>query len=411
MVWLYALLGLNYLIPLAVLPYLVRVLGIERYGLLAFAQAVAGYFVIFTDYGFNLSATKQVARLQNDREQVARVFWSVMTIKIAFMVVGVVLLAIVVAVVPRFRPDAVVYGLAYAAVIGTVLFPVWLFQGMEEMRHISVVSGIAKLLSAVLLFVFVHRPSDYLLTLAIQSGGLLIAGIAGFRKAIVHFDLAYYRPSASDLASALREGWHLFLSTAAISLYTNTNVILVGVLAGNTQAGYFGAADKLIRAVTGCVTPISQALFPHVNTLAAQCSMTATRFLSRSLKWMAGLTFVPSAVLLLFARQVAQLCFGAIGHESVLVIQWIAFLPFLISLSNIFGIQSMIPFGLERQFSRILIISGFLNVAMAVPLIHWFAAEGAAASVLITETVVTFSTFLALERHGIHLLRAETAAV
>jgi polysaccharide transporter, PST family len=410
MVWLYALLGLNYLVPLAVLPYLVRVLGVERYGLLAFAQAFAQYFSILTDYGFNLSATKQVAILQNDRERVAQLFWSVMAIKIAFMIVGMVLMAIIVAVVPRFRADAGVYAVAYAAVIGSVLFPVWLFQGMEQMRHISVVSGITKMLSAALVFVFVHHRSDYLLALAIQSAGVLIAGIVGFRKAVVHFKLTYYRPLRSGLISALREGWHLFLSTAAISLYTNTNVVLVGLLAGNAEAGYFGVAEKLIRAVSGSIAPIAQALFPHVNSLASQCTKTARRFLSRSLRWMAVLTFVPSAALLLFARQIALLCFGAIAPESVLVIRWIAFLPFLIGLSNIFGIQSMIPFGLERQFSRILIVAGLLNIVMAVPLIHWFAAEGAAASVLITEAVVTLATFLALEWRGIHLLRAETVA-
>ena len=81
MFWLYSLQGLNYFIPFAVLPYLVRVLGVERYGLVSFAQAFAQYFVILTDYGFNLSATKQIARLRSDPERVSSLFWSVMVIK------------------------------------------------------------------------------------------------------------------------------------------------------------------------------------------------------------------------------------------------------------------------------------------------------------------------------------------
>jgi PST family polysaccharide transporter len=158
MFWLYVLQGLNYLVPLAVLPYLIRVLGIERYGLIAFAQAFAQYFVILTDYGFNLSATKRIALIRDDNAEVSSVFWSVLLIKVGLMVLGMIVSAVIVFSVPRFRPDAALYAIAYVAVVGNVLFPVWLFQGMEQMRYISVVTGGAKVLSAILLFALVHRP-------------------------------------------------------------------------------------------------------------------------------------------------------------------------------------------------------------------------------------------------------------
>ena len=122
MAWLYLLQGLNYLIPIAVLPYLLRVLGIERYGLIAFAQAFAQYFVLITDYGFNLSATKHIARIRDDREGVSRLFWCVILIKLALLVLGGAVMAGVVLAIPRFRADAELYAIAYVAVLGTVLF-------------------------------------------------------------------------------------------------------------------------------------------------------------------------------------------------------------------------------------------------------------------------------------------------
>jgi len=127
MFWLYGLQGLNYFIPLAVLPYLVRVLGVERYGLVAFAQALAQGFMFLTDYGFNLSATRRIAQLHDDPREVARVFWAVITIKTALMVAGAGVLAGLIVLVPRFHSDASLYVVAYAAVVGSVLFPVWLF--------------------------------------------------------------------------------------------------------------------------------------------------------------------------------------------------------------------------------------------------------------------------------------------
>src|ERR1700749_822293 len=182
--WLFSLQGLNYLVPLAVLPYLVRVLGIERYGLVAFAQSFAQYFVLFADYGFNLSATKAIARSRGDHERVSTLFWCVILLKVAFMVVGAVALLALVAAISRFRSEPQLYAVAYLAVVGTVLFPTWLFQGMEQMKYISIVSGIAKLLSAAMLFIFVRRDSDYVLALAILSGGTLVAGLLGFVVAI-----------------------------------------------------------------------------------------------------------------------------------------------------------------------------------------------------------------------------------
>ncbi|MFZ0439138.1 MAG: oligosaccharide flippase family protein, partial [Candidatus Sulfotelmatobacter sp.] len=136
MFWLYTLQGLNYIIPLAVLPYLVRVLGVERYGLVAFAQSLAQGFIFITDYGFNLSATKQISRVRHDQAEVSRIFWAVMTVKGAFLLFGMVILTAMLLTVPRFHADTLTYAIAYVAVLGSVLFPLWLFQGAEQMRYI-----------------------------------------------------------------------------------------------------------------------------------------------------------------------------------------------------------------------------------------------------------------------------------
>lgn len=404
MFWLYALQGLNYVIPLAVLPYLIRVLGVERYGLIAFAQAFAQYFVILTDYGFNLSATRQIARTRDDREQVSRLFWSVLVVKLALMFVGVIVLATVLTAIPRFRADAGLYVIAYLAVFGNALFPVWLFQGMERMRYISVVSGGAKVLAAVLLFVLVHRPSDYRIALAIQSGGLLVAGIAGLWSALAHFDISYRQPSHADLLQVLRDGWHLFVSNAAGTLYATSNVFLVGLVAGNIQAGYFSAAEKIVRGIQGILAPIAQAIYPHVSGLAARSRLIALAFIRKSLIWTSVLSFVPSVLLLALAGPVAFVILGSNADGCVTTLRWIAMLPFIIAVSGVLAIQTMIPFGLERQLSRVYIVAGVGGLAVSLPLIHRFGAAGAGAAVLTVETLVVVAMGDILRRHGINLL-------
>jgi polysaccharide transporter, PST family len=403
MFWLYALQGLNYIIPLAVLPYLIRVLGVERYGLVSFAQAFAQYFVILTDYGFNLSATKQVARLRDDPDRISSLFWSVIVIKCALMIVGLVVLLVLVTTVQRFRSDAGLYEMAYLSVLGSVLFPVWLFQGMEQMRYISIVTGGAKVLSACLLFVFVHRPSDFLVALAIQSGGLLIAGIAGFWIGLVHFKVASRLPSSSELRQVLGDGWHLFVSNAAGTLYATSNVFLVGLIAGNVQAGYFSAAERTIRALQGLLGPITQAIYPHVSGLAAKSREMALAFIQKTLAWVGTLSFVPSLLLLLLARPIALTFFGPAAAGSIAPLRWIAMLPFIIGVSGVLAIQTMIPFGMEKQLSRIYVVAALTSLCFSVPLISRFGAAGAGATVLVIEVCIVLAMWKVLAGHGIHL--------
>lgn len=406
---LYLLQGLNYIIPLAVLPYLVRVLGMETYGLIAFAQSFAQYFNVLTDYGFNYSATRFIAQNKQSSDAISRTFCRVYLVKAALMGLGLVLLLLILAAIPKFRHDAIFFVVSFLAVLGNVLFPTWYFQGMEKMRYISLLTGIPKVLSAVMLFVFVHSAKDGLLALAIQSMGVAIAGVLGFWFSMRDIRIRFEMPSWIELRTTFDEGWHLFVSTAAISLYTNTNVFLVGVLAGNVQAGYFSAAEKLVRAMIGVIGPITQALFPHINSLASRSSEVALAFISRSLTWMAGLTIVPSLMMLLLAKPVTLICFGPTGAGSVVVVRWIALMPFLIAISNVLGTQTMITFGLDRQFSRILIGAGLLNIAMAMPLVKLFAAQGAGASLLITETVVTLTMVFVLRNHDINVFRFRSA--
>src|SRR5664279_2556263 len=214
--WLYGLQGLNYVIPAALLPYLVRVLGVEHYGLMALSQSVAQYFIVATDYGFNFSATRAVARNREDAKEVARIFWTVSTIKLMLTVSGAAVLALLVISIPRFHRDALIYFAAYIAVIGNAMFPTWLFQGMERMRAISIITGFAKLGAAALVFVFVRGQNDTLIATLFQSFGFFVAGVIGLAVGILSYVHDIFLPSRKDIVETLAEGGHVFLATASI---------------------------------------------------------------------------------------------------------------------------------------------------------------------------------------------------
>ncbi len=408
---LYALISLYYLIPLAVLPYLVRVLGMERYGLIALAQSYALFFTTLTDYGFNFSATRSIAANREDHETVSQIFCSVFLIKAVLAIAGLSIVWLIVNFVPRFRGDAAFFLVGYVAVFGNALFPTWYFQGIERMRYISVITGICRLAAAAALFIFVHRPADALLALGLQSAGALLGGIIGLGLAIRSFQIRIRFPSNTLLKSTLADGWHLFLSTAGMGFYTNINVFLVGTLAGNLQAGYFAAAERLLRGMQALIAPIIQATFPHIASLKQQSRQKAISFVNRSLYWISGATLLPSALMFAFATLCTVLLFGRNAVDAASVVRWIAFLPVLSAISNVLGVNTMIPFGLDRQFSRIVITGGLLNVTLGSWLIHKWGANGAGASILIVELVIVTGIVLSLEKAGIHLVRPHSDRV
>ena len=116
---------ITYLLPLLIIPYLFRVLGPDKFGLIAFAQAFIQYFTILTNYGFNVSATKEISLCRNDPMKISRAFSSVMIVKLALALLSLVFLSLLVFFIPRFRNDWLVYVFSFGSVLGTTLFPTW----------------------------------------------------------------------------------------------------------------------------------------------------------------------------------------------------------------------------------------------------------------------------------------------
>ena len=409
--WLYALQGMNYLIPIVLLPYLIRVLGVGQYGLVAFSQAIAQYFIVATDYGFNFSATRQIALHRHDAVEVSRIFYGVMVIKMALVAIGAALMVCAIAFIPRLRPDGAIYMAAYAAVVGSALFPVWLFQGMEQMQFISIITGASKLIAAGSIFLLVHGPQDACRATLLQSAGFLIAGLIAFGISIKYYAPRLQLPRRRDLVTMFADGRHVFVSSASITLYSNTNTFLVGVIAGNVQAGYFSLADKLIRAVTGLIFPFLQAGYPHIVRLIKESREKAILFFRRTLLGGMSCGLVVGLGLILFAKPIVHLALGRDAAGVVPVLRVVSLFPVLAVVTASMGMLIFIPFGLEKLYSRLLLTVGIANVVLCFTLIPFLGAVGAAVAMIVMESLQLFGGWYLLRRNGIVLFSANPVSV
>jgi O-antigen/teichoic acid export membrane protein len=400
----------NMVLPLATLPYLFRVLGPDHFGAYVFAQAVIAYLGLLTDYGFNWSATGEIAKVQNDRDAVSRIFWKTQAAKSLIACVGLVLLVLGVLLVPKFIELRPIMFATFPFVVGTVLFPQWLFQGLERMSFVTVATLSARLLVIPATYLLVHSPADTWRAALITSMSTVVAGLFSLTM-IARMKLITFRlPGVSDVVEAFREGWHVFLATAAVSLYTTTNSVLLGFLTGNVTLGYFGAADKIRNMTQSLISPLSNALYPRMNALFAEDIVKAYALVRKALYAMSAIMFVASVMLWVLAPWIVRIGMGPQYGPVVDVLRWMAFVPWLVALNNILGLQMMLPLGMKKKFSEILLGSGVFNVALLVPLSLRFGARGAAMSILATEALVTgcMALYLMQKRVPIFLARAST---
>ena len=254
----------SYVMPLITLPYLSRVLGAEMFGLVFFAQAFMEYFIMLTDYGFGLSAVREIAVNRHNQNNLSNIFSAVTTIKFILLGIsfGIILLAI--AFIPKLHDNWLIFILTFLMVVGNAIYPVWFFQGMERMKYITFLNILARIVSLILIFIFVKEKTDYLFVPLLNSLGFMLSGIIGLVFAFREFKIKLYIPSGRVLWKQFKYSSEFFLSRASLSLYTNTNAFCLGLIGSNILVGYYVAAEKIYRAVIALVYPISGALYPYV---------------------------------------------------------------------------------------------------------------------------------------------------
>lgn len=391
------------LLPLVTLPYLLRVLGVEQFGVFAFCQALLAYCVVLVDYGFNLSATQRVAQNQGQFETINLIFWSVQVVKLLLTLAVLSLLGFLMWIVPPFQAVWPVILSSTPIILGSLLFPQWLFQGLERMGFVATSVMFARALTIPLIFLCVNNSNDTWLAALIQSSGTVFSGLLAcgliWRQRLIGWVL----PKWEDVHQALIDGWHIFMSTAAISLYTTINPVLLGMLTNNTVVGLFSAADKIRIACQSVISPLSTAVYPRVGALMATNRQAGLLLVRKLLLIQGGLTLFISLAMWSLAPWIVLVVMGQQFEAAVSVLRVMAPLPFLIGLSNVFGIQTMLPLGLKKSFSRIVVLSGIINISLILVLAPVWGAEGAAAAILITESLVTVAMVLVLRSANIHI--------
>jgi len=395
--------ALNYILPLITLPYLVRVLGPEKYGLISFVQAFIAYFSILTDYGFGLSATREISINRENKEKVSEIFSSVMTIKIFLGILSFVILGLVLLSVPKFGNEWLLYIFTFGTVLGNILFPVWFFQGMENMKWITILNIIARSIFTVLIFVFVHKESDYLNVAIINSLGLIIAGIISLIIVFKNFKIKFILPKLENIKYQLKEGWHIFIAQVAVSGYTYSRTFAVGLFTNNTITGYYAIAEKLMNVIqTFPLGSITQSLYPRISKIYTENKQKAINLMKRFQKFTTLAYLIGLPIVYFLSPWLIKIITGEPYPEVILALRLLLLAIFFIN-ANAFRVNFLLISGRDNIYSKIHIIMGIIGLFLTFLMTYFFSFVGTAISIIIISSFVFILTIKYLSKENLKI--------
>jgi O-antigen/teichoic acid export membrane protein len=285
--------GFNSILPLLTLPYLVRVIGIDYFGLLAFANAAIAYFSLITDFGFSLTATREISLNRNDYKKVIEIYSSVLTIKFGLLLISLLMLILLGLIFPKFGNDFNIFILSFGLVFGNMLFPQWFFQGIEKMKYVTYFNVGAKTFYTILIFVFVKNQSDYYLVPLLNSLGFILSGIISQIIVYRHFKVKFEKQKLIVLKKYFKESFKVFKGTFSYSAIAPTTIFLTGSFFGNVIVGYYSAIEKLFRGIAYVASPVAQGIFPY---LAKSYMENPKKTLQNSIKISTGFLIITISI-------------------------------------------------------------------------------------------------------------------
>jgi len=346
--------GVNMVLPLITLPYLVRVLGIENFGLVNFSLSIIGYFNILVSFGFELSATKEISINRDNKQKVSEIFSAVTCIKTGMFILSFIILTILIFSIDVMNENLLLYYTTFGIVLGNILFPAWFFQGVEKMKYITIITVITRILFTIFIFVLVRDKGDFIFVPLLNSIGAILGGIIALRIIFKTYSIKLYIPKKNVIFHQLKDSYYYFISRVANNGSRYFATTIIGAYFGNTLVGYYTLVEKLFYAFTTIGGLVSQTIYPYMSRTKD------LKFLKKIL--LLAITFaLPILLVLMYFNKFFLMLVFDVENDMVSNIFLIVFSGALFSIvSSIIGYPFLAAFGYPKYANNSLIYSSLI---------------------------------------------------
>jgi len=385
----------NFILPLLTLPYLVRVLGAEEFGLVMFAQAFMIYFNLLVDFGFSLSASREIALHRGNEKKISEIFSTVMFIKLVLILFSFAIMSIIVFSFEKFSHDWLLYFYSFGVVIGQALFPIWFFQGMEKMKYITFLNILAKTIFTIAIFIFIQSKADFLYVPLINSLGFLSAGFISLFIIFRTFKVDFIVPSYQTMVHYFKDSSQFFLSRVAISIYTTSNTFILGLVTNNTIVGYYAAAEKLYVALRQVYTPIVNVLYPYIT------NKKDIVFFKKAFKLVNLVNMLFASIAFILAGFIINIMFGQAMEPATDIFRFFIVMTLIVVPTTMIGYPFLAALG-QPQYANMSIVYGSINHFIGLGFLYmmdWINVYSILILTMLTELIVLFIRIYGIKKH------------
>ena len=383
----------NYLVPLIAVPLVVRSIGVEKFGSVVFMQSLAMILAAVADYGFNITATRQISTHKGNRQELAHIVNKVLFTKISiFLLLALVIFTLHAISWPWFFGDLSITVSVILIILGNTTLPVWFFQGIQKMSYITWWNALSKIAYLILIIALVKSPDDYILVLLFYGTTGCIASFVTWliiqKKFNIHLSMTGI--GFDEIQNELKSGLDIFLSNLAVVSIMNSNALILGLFVGGEELGYYGIAEKVYLAIWQLGIAFSQAIFPTVCNLMSKERPRNAMIGFLNSYYVPFLGFITSlcVAILLLAEPVILFFTGSSNPEAVELVRILAIVPTIIIL-NMPANQIILASGFNSTQKNISILIGLINIAINFIFAKQWGVYGTALSVLLTHIMLT----------------------
>lgn len=387
------------IIPIITTPYVSRVLGADGVGKYSFSNSIASYFVIFASLGFGYYAQREIAKYQDNKKKQSEIFWEIIIVRSVSVLTALVVYFTVMAL-GVFKEEYTLLMMILSVSILAVAFDIsFLFAGNEDFSKTVLTNTVVRILNVIAIFVFIKDRNDLwkyvlitVLTVLTANASLAVY----VKNYLCKIEIKSLRPIRHIKPAVI-----LFLPTIAISVYTYLDKTMIGVITGSDfENGFYEQAEKIVKIVMTVVTSLGTVMIPRNSNAFERKDMNAIRQnIYRSVRFVLFLGIPMMIGLIAVSDNIVPWFLGDGYYKSANIMKILSVLILAIGLSNVFGLQYLIPAGEDKKFTVSVTCGAVTNFSLNLVLIRLFKSYGAAIATIVAEITVAVIMFCFIRKN------------
>ena len=377
----------TYLINFITFPYVARVLGVERIGLVNFVDNTVNYFLLFATMGVGLLGVREIAAVKEDKKRRDQVYSSMLALNLLFTLVSLGIYLLCISTIPKLCQYDELFYIGTAKILFTVFLVEWFFTGVENFRYITLRSILIKVLYIISVFLFVRDTSDYRLYFVLTVGVVMLNALIN-QLYIRRFVRIRWRDI--QLFKYLKQNVTLGIYTLMTSMYLTFNVMYLGLVSNNTDVGYYTTAFKLYSVILGFFTAFTNVMLPRMSSLLANGEKDRFQELvNRSFSVMATCCIPLILCSMIMAPQIVYILSGPGYEGAILPMRIIMPAAFAVGVAQVLAIQVLMPMKKDKVLLIASIIGAVVSLLINLLVVPSVKSVGSAVVLLCSEMGVT----------------------